>query len=47
MSVDDWILALHVLSAFAMVAGAVLYSVLLRTIRRTDVPEERGGSSRS
>lgn len=38
MSLDDWVLALHVLSAFAMVAGAVLYSVLLRTIRRTDVP---------
>jgi hypothetical protein len=38
MSLDDWILALHVLSAFAMVAGAVLYSVLLVTIRRTDTP---------
>lgn len=43
MNLDDWILALHVLSAFAMVAGAVLYSVLLVTIRRTDTP---GGVTR-
>lgn len=40
MSLDDWALALHVLSAFAMVAGAVLYSVLLVTVRRTDTPGE-------
>jgi hypothetical protein len=40
VSLDDWVLALHVSSAFAMVAGAVLYTVLLRTIRRTDVPAE-------
>lgn len=38
MSLDDGILALHVLSAFAMVAGAVLYSVLLVMLRRTDDP---------
>lgn len=40
VSLDDWVLALHVLSAFAMVAGAVLYSVLLTTIRRTDTPRD-------
>lgn len=39
LSLDDWILALHVLSAFAMVGGAVLFSVLLFTLRRTDEPE--------
>jgi uncharacterized membrane protein len=38
VSLDDWILALHVLSAFAMVSGAVVYSFLLWTIRRTDTP---------
>lgn len=38
MSLDDWILSLHVLSAFAMVGGAVLYSVVLWTLRRTDTP---------
>ena len=39
MSLDDWILALHVLSAFAFVAGTVLFSVLIVAVRRTDSPE--------
>ena len=39
MSLDDWILAMHVLSAFAYVAGVVLFSVLVVAIRRADVPE--------
>ena len=33
MSLDDWVLALHVLSAFAFVAGVVLFSG--RTLRKT------------
>ena len=39
MSFDDWILALHVLSAFAYVAGMVLFWVLIVAVRRTDTPE--------
>jgi uncharacterized membrane protein len=36
---DDWIVALHVLSAFAYVAGMVLFWVLIVAVRRTDTPE--------
>ena len=39
MSLDDWILALHVLSAFAYVAGMVLFWVLVVAVRRIDTPE--------
>ncbi len=39
MSLDDWILALHVLSAFAFVAGTVLFWVLIVAVRKTDTPE--------
>jgi uncharacterized membrane protein len=39
LSFDDWILALHVLSAFAYVAGIVLFWVLIVAVRRTDTPE--------
>ena len=39
MSLDDWMLALHVLSAFAWVAGIVLFWVLIVAVRRTDTPE--------
>jgi hypothetical protein len=40
VSFDDWILALHVLSAFAFVAGLVLFWVLIFAVRRIDVPED-------
>jgi uncharacterized membrane protein len=36
---DDWILSLHVLSAFALVAALVLFWVLIMAVRRTDLPE--------
>ena len=39
MSFDDWILALHVLSAFAYVAGVVLFWVLVVAVRQTDTPD--------
>ena len=39
MSFDDWMLALHVLSAFSYVAGVVLFWVLIVAVRRTDTPE--------
>lgn len=40
VSFDDWILALHVLSAFAYVAGIVLFWVLVVAVRKTDTPED-------
>ena len=40
MSFDDWMLALHVLSAFAYVAGIVLFWVLVVAVRKTDTPED-------
>ncbi len=39
MSFDDWMLALHVLSAFSYIAGVVLFWVLIVAVRRTDTPE--------
>lgn len=39
MSFDDWMLALHVLSAFAYVAGIVLFWVLIVAVRKIDTPE--------
>jgi uncharacterized membrane protein len=39
VSLDDWVLALHVLSAFAYVAGIVLFWVLIVAVRRTDTPD--------
>jgi hypothetical protein len=38
VSFDDWMLALHVLSAFALVAGVVLFWVLIVAVRRVDTP---------
>jgi uncharacterized membrane protein len=39
VSFDDWIRALHVLSAFAYVAGLGLFWILIVAVRRTDLPE--------
>jgi len=39
VSLDDWILALHVLSAFAFVGGVVLFWILVVAVRRVDLPE--------
>ncbi|HUF02326.1 MAG TPA: hypothetical protein VMN35_07870 [Gaiellaceae bacterium] len=39
MSLDDWILALHVLSAFALVGAMVLFWVLVVATRGPDEPE--------
>jgi hypothetical protein len=38
VSLDDWILALHVLSAFAFVAGLIVFWVLVVAVRRADTP---------
>ena len=39
MSFDDWLLVLHVLSAFAFVAGTILFWMLIVAVRRTDTPD--------
>jgi len=39
VSLDDWLLALHVLSAFAVVAGLIVFWVLIVAVRKTDTPE--------
>jgi uncharacterized membrane protein len=39
VSFDDWALALHVLSAFAWVAGIILFWVLIVAVRKADTPE--------
>jgi hypothetical protein len=40
VSFDDWILALHVLSAFSLAAGITLFWVIIVAVRRVDTPEE-------
>jgi uncharacterized membrane protein len=40
VSLDDWVLALHVLSAFAYVGGIVLFWILIVAVRRIDTPGE-------
>jgi uncharacterized membrane protein len=39
VSFDDWMVALHVLSAFSFVAGMILFWVLIVAVRRADTPE--------
>jgi hypothetical protein len=39
VSLDDWILALHVLSAFAFIGALVLFWILVVAVRRTDLPD--------
>jgi uncharacterized membrane protein len=38
VSFDDWVLALHVLSAFSLIAGIVLFWVIIVAVRRVDTP---------
>ena len=38
MTFDDWLLALHVLSAFALVAALVLFWILIVASRNVDTP---------
>jgi uncharacterized membrane protein len=40
VSFDEWMLAFHVLSAFAYIAGIVLFWVLIVAVRRADTPGE-------
>jgi uncharacterized membrane protein len=36
----DWMLALHVLAAFSLVAGSTLFWVLVVAVRRIDTPDD-------
>lgn len=42
MNFYDWMLALHLLAAFAIASALVLYSVLVFQGRRMESPEQRG-----
>jgi uncharacterized membrane protein len=49
VSLDDWVLALHVLSAFALVAGVTFFWILIVAVRRVDTADETlrmGGPNR-
>jgi uncharacterized membrane protein len=39
VSFNEWVLAVHMLSAFAYVAGVVLFWVLIVAVRKIDTPE--------
>jgi uncharacterized membrane protein len=39
VSFNQWLLAIHVLSAFAYVAGVVLFWILIVAVRQIDTPE--------
>jgi hypothetical protein len=39
VSFDDWLLALHLLAAFALVSALVLFWVMIIAVRSTDTPE--------
>jgi hypothetical protein len=38
VSLDDWILALHLLSAFALIAAEVAFTIMIAALWRTDSP---------
>lgn len=38
MSLDDWILALHLLSAVALVAAEVIFTIMIAALWRSDSP---------
>ena len=40
MELNDWLLALHLLSAFSLVAAMIVFWVGVVVIRRTDLPEQ-------
>ena len=46
MELNDWVLALHLLSAFALMGAIVVFSVAIVTIRRTDLPEQVAAAGR-
>jgi hypothetical protein len=46
MEFNDWLLALHLLAAFALVGAMIVFWVAVVTIRRTDLPEQVAAAGR-
>ena len=46
MGFDDWLLAAHLLAAFAFVSALVLFSAAIVALRRSDQPEQIVGVGR-
>ncbi len=46
MSLNDWILALHLLAAFALVAAEVLFTILIVALWRSDSPSRIASTMR-
>jgi uncharacterized membrane protein len=46
VSLDDWILSLHVLSAFALVAAEVAFTIMVVALWRSDSPARIAGMMR-
>jgi hypothetical protein len=46
MELNDWVLALHLLSAFALTAAIVLFWVVVIAVRGTDSPEQVASAGR-
>ena len=46
MGLNDWLIALHLLSAFALAAAIVLFWVVIVVVRRTDLPEQVASAAR-
>lgn len=46
MELNDWLLALHLLSAFALTAAIVLFWVVVIAVRRTTSPEQVASAGR-
>jgi uncharacterized membrane protein len=40
LSLDDWILALHLLAAFALIAAEVAFTIMIAALWRTDNPSK-------
>jgi len=40
MSLDNWILSLHLLGAFALAGGTVMFTVVFLALRRADLPNQ-------
>jgi uncharacterized membrane protein len=40
VGLKDWMLALHVLAAFTLVSGSILFWVLVVAVRRIDTPDD-------
>jgi hypothetical protein len=46
MTLNDWLLALHLLSAFALAAAVILFWVVIFVVRRTDLPDMVASAAR-